>query len=167
MPRGLQSLFLCAQSQSYALSRNPTCLPVVRYYGGNEFIDQSEILCQNRALTAFHLDPFEWGVNVQPLSGSPANFAVYTALLKPHDRIMGLDLSHGGHLSHGFMTAKRRVSATSVYFESMAYRLDEATGLVDYDALAKSALLFRPKLIIAGASAYPRDYDYVRMRQVG
>lgn len=83
-----------------------------------------------------------------------------------HPCVQGLDLPHGGHLSHGFMTPKRRVSATSVYFESMPYRLDEATGLVDYDALAKSALLFRPKLIIAGASAYPRDYDYARMREV-
>eukprot|EP00897_Mesotaenium_endlicherianum_P000224 jgi/Mesen1/10201/ME000766S09564 len=78
----------------------------------------------------------------------------------------GLDLPHGGHLSHGFMTPKRRVSATSVYFESMPYRLDEATGLVDYDALQASATLFRPKLLIAGASAYPRDFDYARMRQI-
>ncbi|BBN01476.1 glycine hydroxymethyltransferase [Marchantia polymorpha subsp. ruderalis] len=141
-------------------------LPGKRYYGGNEFIDQSEILCQKRALAAFNLDASTWGVNVQPLSGSPANFAVYTALLQPHDRIMGLDLPHGGHLSHGFMTPKRRVSATSVYFESMPYRLDESTGLVDYDKLEETAALFRPKLLIAGASAYPRDFDYPRMRKI-
>lgn len=141
-------------------------LPGKRYYGGNEFIDEIEILCQKRALAAFHLDENKWGVNVQPLSGSPANFEVYTALLKPHDRIMGLDLPHGGHLSHGFMTPKRRVSGTSIFFESMPYRLDESTGLVDYEMLEKTANLFRPKLIIAGASAYPRDFDYPRMRKI-
>ncbi|KAK1285269.1 hypothetical protein QJS10_CPB20g00499 [Acorus calamus] len=141
-------------------------LPGKRYYGGNEFIDEIETLCQRRALSAFHLDDKKWGVNVQTLSGSPANFAVYTALLKPHDRIMGLDLPHGGHLSHGFMTSKRRVSATSIFFESMPYRLDESTGLVDYEMLEKTATLFRPKLIIAGASAYPRDFDFPRMRKI-
>ncbi|RZC62240.1 hypothetical protein C5167_024016 [Papaver somniferum] len=137
-----------------------------RYYGGNEYIDELETLCQQRALAAFHLDPKKLGVNIQPLSGSPANFEVYTALLNPHDRIMGLDLPHGGHLSHGFMTPKRRVSGTSIYFESMPYRLDESTGLIDYDMLEKTATLFRPKLIIVGASAYPRDFDYPRMRKI-
>ena len=76
-------------------------LPGARYYGGNEYIDECERLCQRRALEAFGLDPAEWGVNVQPLSGSPANFEVYTALLNPHDRIMGLDLPHGEHQREG------------------------------------------------------------------
>jgi glycine hydroxymethyltransferase len=140
--------------------------PGARYYGGNEFIDQAENLCRERALAAFRLDPEQWGVNVQPLSGSPANFQVYTALLNPHDRIMGLDLPHGGHLSHGFSTPTKKISATSIFFEQMPYRLNESTGIIDYETLEKTAALFRPKILIAGASAYTRHYDYPRMRAI-
>lgn len=146
-------------------------LPHARYYGGNEVVDQVEILCQTRALAAYKLDPKEWGINVQPYSGSPANFAVYTALLKPHDRIMGLDLPSGGHLTHGFFTIKKdgtrkAVSATSLYFESQPYRVHPQTGYIDYDQLEKDAAHFKPALIIAGGSAYPRDYDYKRFREI-
>ena len=104
--------------------------PYARYYGGNEFIDIAEDLCRTRALAAFRADPERWGVNVQVLSGSPANFAAFSAVLKPHDRIMGLDLPHGGHLSHGFQTPTKKISMVSVYFETMPYRLNEKTGCV-------------------------------------
>ncbi|CAK9312989.1 unnamed protein product [Citrullus colocynthis] len=140
--------------------------PGARYYGGNEYIDMAESLCQKRALEAFRLDPAKWGVNVQSLSGSPANFQAYTALLKPHERIMALDLPHGGHLSHGYQTDTKKISAVSIFFETMPYRLDESTGYIDYDQLERSASLFRPKLIVAGASAYARLYDYARIRKV-
>ena len=109
-----------------------------------------ELLCKKRALAAFHLDPEQWGVNVQPHSGSPANFAVYTAVVGPHGRIMGLHLPEGGHLSHGFMTNNKKVSATSMFFESFPYKLDPLTGTIDYEKLAESARLFLPKLIVAG-----------------
>jgi len=120
----------------------------------------------DRALELYGLDPVEWGVNVQPYSGSPANFAAYTALLSPHERIMGLDLPSGGHLTHGFHTPKKKVSATSVYFESMPYIVSPETGLIDYDDMERRAKMFLPKLIIGGGSAYPREWDYSRMRQI-
>ncbi|KDO24481.1 serine hydroxymethyltransferase 2 [Saprolegnia parasitica CBS 223.65] len=147
-------------------------IPSARYYGGNEVIDKIETLCQTRALKAYGLNPEEWGVNVQPYSGSPANFAVYTALLRPHDRIMGLDLPSGGHLTHGFYTyskaenTRKAVSATSVYFESLPYRVHPETGLVDFEKLAETAALFKPAMIVCGGSAYPRDWDYAAFRKI-
>jgi glycine hydroxymethyltransferase len=146
-----------------------------RYYGGTEVIDKIETLCQVRALDAFDLDQDQWGVNVQPYSGSPANLAVYTALLKPHDRIMGLDLPSGGHLTHGFSTLvrgingrpeRKAISATSIFFESVPYSVDMKTGLLDYDEIQKLVLLYKPRLLICGGSAYPREWDYVRFRQI-
>ncbi|OLY83182.1 Serine hydroxymethyltransferase 2 [Smittium mucronatum] len=141
-------------------------LPGARYYGGNEYIDELENLCRKRALAAFRLDSEEWGVNVQPYSGSTANFAALTGILSPNDRLMGLDLPSGGHLTHGYQTDKKKISSSSIYFQSMPYQVDPATGLVNYDMLEQNTHLFRPQLIICGASAYPRDWDYARLRKI-
>ncbi|CRG85673.1 glycine hydroxymethyltransferase [Talaromyces islandicus] len=140
--------------------------PGARYYGGNQHIDAIELTCQARALKAFNLDSDKWGVNVQSLSGSPANLQVYQALMRPHERLMGLDLPHGGHLSHGYQTPQRKISAVSTYFETFPYRVNPDTGIIDYDTLAANAVLYRPKILVAGTSAYCRLIDYARMRQI-
>jgi glycine hydroxymethyltransferase len=123
-------------------------------------------LCKSRALETFGLDEKKWGVNVQPYSGSPANFAVYTAMLPPHSRVMGLDLPSGGHLTHGYYTAKKKISATSIYFESLPYKVHPETGLIDFVELRKTALVFRPAMILCGASAYPRVIDFGKFREI-
>ena len=140
--------------------------PGARYYGGNQFIDEIELTCQARALQVFGLDTEKWGVNVQTLSGSPANLQVYQAIMRPHERLMGLDLPHGGHLSHGYQTPQRKISAVSTYFETFPYRVNLETGIIDYEKLEENALMYRPKVLVAGTSAYCRLIDYKRMREI-
>lgn len=145
--------------------------PGKRYYGGNEHIDQIELLCKTRALQLYNLDPDRWSVNVQSYSGSTANFSVYTALLGPGDTIMGLDLPSGGHLTHGYQTVDKlgnikKISSSAIYFNSVSYSTCPDTGIIDYDNLRIKALSNRPKLIICGASAYPRDWDYKILHEI-
>ena len=132
-------------------------LPGKRYYGGCQVVDEVEQLAIDRVKKLFNA---VW-VNVQPHSGAQANAAVMLAVLKPGDVFMGLDLSHGGHLSHG-----SPVNSSGILYKPVAYTLNPDTEQVDYDKLEETALRERPKLIIAGASAYSRDWDYARMRQI-
>ncbi len=139
--------------------------PGRRYYGGCQNVDNIETLCQTRALELFELNSEEWGVNVQALSGAIANFCVYNAILEPGDNISGLDLKSGGHLSHGFATPQRKVSCTSKYFNSYPYHLNEE-GHIDYDEMEEIVKTKQIKVLIIGYSAYPRDLDYRRCREI-
>lgn len=131
--------------------------PGARYYGGCAYVDEVERLAIERVTRLFGADH----ANVQPHSGSQANMAVYAALLQPGDRILGMNLSHGGHLTHG-----SKASLSGKYFEAHFYGVDPETETIDYEALARTAEEVRPKLIIAGASAYPRVIDFARFRKV-
>jgi glycine hydroxymethyltransferase len=131
--------------------------PGHRYYGGCQFIDEAEQLAIDRLKKLFGAEY----ANVQPHSGAQANMAVLLAVLKPGDTFMGLDLSHGGHLSHG-----SPVNSSGLLYRPVAYSVKEDTGLVDYDMMEEVALRELPKLIIAGASAYSREWDYQRMRKL-
>jgi len=133
-------------------------LPGKRYYGGCEYVDIAEILAQQRALALF---PGSEHVNVQPHSGAQANMAAYFSVLKPGDRILGMNLAHGGHLTHG-----SPVNFSGRLYEVHAYGVDEATGRIDYDALEAKAAEVRPKVLVAGASAYPRIFDFERMAAI-
>ncbi len=131
--------------------------PGRRYYGGCQVVDQTEQIAIDRAKALFGA---EWA-NVQPHSGAQANMAVLMTILKPGDTFMGLNLSHGGHLSHG-----SPVNSSGILYHPVAYGVEEETGTIDYDKMEANALAENPKLIIAGASAYSRDWDYKRMRQI-
>lgn len=156
--------------------------PNARYYEGNEFIDELEILCMDQAKKVFKLNS-EWGVNVQPLSGSNANLAVYNALLEPGDKILSMFLPDGGHLSHGwslpdkkndenlederiYRGGSRKVNIVSKFFNVVQYKTDKATNLFDWDFIEELARKEMPKMIITGGTAYPRNIDYNKMRYI-
>ena len=146
--------------------------PGKRYYGGNEVSDEIERTCQARARALFGLKESEWSVNVQPLSGSPANLAVYLALVPPggspsqnasaeQGKIMGMELAHGGHLTHG-----HTVSASGIFWKQVPYGVSRETETIDYDALLKLAKKEKPALVVAGFTAYPRAIDFKKFRKI-
>ena len=144
--------------------------PGKRYYGGQEFTDKLEILCQERALKAFKLSPSKWHVNVQLLSGSPANLAAYMELQshkvrskkqKADFKIMGMTLKSGGHLTHG-----HNVSATGIFYKQIPYEVDPKTEKLNYENLKKIAKQERPDVIVAGFTAYPRKIDFKKFREI-
>lgn len=140
-------------------------LPGKRYYGGNEVVDKIENLCIKRCLEAYSLDPEVWGVNVQPYSGSPANFAVYMGVLSPGDTICALGLTSGGHLTHGYQTPTKKITASSMFYNTVSYHVN-SDGLLNMDEVEETISKCSPKLVICGASAYPRDFDYRRFREI-
>ncbi len=168
------SVFMNKYSEGY---------PKARYYEGNYHIDQLEELAIKRAKMFFNL-PSDWEVNIQALSGSPANLAVYIALLEPGDKIMGMYLPDGGHLSHGWSYSpdkdsaefvpnvmfyeggKRKVNVTSKFYKAVQYKTDPKTKLLNYDEIENIAQQEKPKMIITGGTAYPREIDYGRMASI-
>ena len=131
--------------------------PDKRYYGGCQYVDVAENLARDRAKLLFGAEH----ANVQPHSGAQANTAVYFAMLNPGDTVLGMNLSHGGHLTHG-----SPVNISGKYFNFIAYGVDEATGYIDYDAVRALAMEKKPRMIVAGASAYPRAIDFARLREI-
>ena len=131
--------------------------PNKRYYGGCEYADMIEQLAIDRAKALFGCEY----ANVQPHSGSQANGAVYVALLKPYDKILGMDLSNGGHLTHG-----AKVNFSGKHYHSFSYGIDEKTGRIDYDRVRDIAKIVKPKMIVCGASAYPREIDFAKFREI-
>ncbi len=135
--------------------------PGHRYYGGNEISDKVENLCKARALKLFKLSPRKWYVNVQALSGSPANLAVYLALVPPGGTIMGMSLSEGGHLTHG-----HKVSATGKFWKAVQYGVNPKTEKIDYEVVKRLAKKEKPSIIVAGFTAYPRAVDFKKFRKI-
>lgn len=137
--------------------------PGKRYYPGNENYDQIDLLVEARALELYGLEKEGWHVNVQPLSGSPANLAIYAALMKPckDDILMGLNLSSGGHLTHG-----HPVSFSGKFWKTVQYSVDPSSGLLNYDEVERLAMETRPKIIVSGFTAYPRIIDFERFGKI-
>ena len=135
--------------------------PGKRYYGGNEITDKVERLCQERALSLFKLDPAGWAVNVQALSGSPANVAVYLALVPPGGKMMGMSLDQGGHLTHG-----HKVSITGKMWQQVPYGVNKTTEVLNYDEIKAKAVAEKPAIIVAGFTAYPRVIDWKKFRDI-
>ena len=131
--------------------------PAKRYYGGCQYVDVAENLARDRAKQLFGAEH----ANVQPHSGAQANTAVYFAMLNPGDTVLGMNLSHGGHLTHG-----SPVNISGKYFHFVPYGVDESTGRIDYDAVRDLAKAHHPRMIVAGASAYPRSIDFARLREI-
>jgi len=135
--------------------------PGHRYYKGQTYTDKVELLCIERALKLFKLSPEKWHVNVQALSGSPANLAVYLALVPKGEKVMGMSLNHGGHLTHG-----HKVSATGKIWTAVQYGVNADTEVLDYEEIKKIAIAEKPKMIIAGYTAYPRIVDFKKFREI-
>ncbi|MEK7553728.1 MAG: serine hydroxymethyltransferase, partial [Patescibacteria group bacterium] len=151
----LGSIFTNKYSEGY---------PHARYYGGNEFCDKLEKLCQERALKLFIRQPADyknWNVNVQPYSGSPANLAVYLALVPLNEKIMGMQLNMGGHLTHG-----HKASATGKLWKQISYGVDPKTEQLDYNEISRIAKKEKPKLIVCGYTAYSRIIDFKKFRKI-
>lgn len=142
---------------SYLTNKYAEGYPGNRYYGGCEYVDVVENLARDRVKKLFNAEY----ANVQPHSGAQANMAVYSALLQPGDTVLGMNLSHGGHLTHG-----SKVNASGKLYNFIPYGLNEETGRIDYDEVERLALEHKPKLILAGASAYARIIDFKRFREI-
>ena len=141
--------------------------PGKRYYQGNGNIDAIESLVEQRALQVFGLDSKDWHVNVQPVTGSIANFAVYAALLSPGDRMLAMSLYDGGHLTHGWkLPDGKPISFTSKIYDTYFYNVDPQTEVFDYAQIAKIAAQVKPQILISGGTAYPREIDYAKMREI-
>jgi glycine hydroxymethyltransferase len=138
-----------------------------RYYQGNKNMDKVEEICKERALKLFKLDPKVWHVNVQSVTGSVANLAVYNSVLNPGEKIMGMYLPHGGHLSHGWkLPDGKRVSFTSKVYETDFYYVSKKTHTFDYDEVKKQVNKFKPKVLISGGTAYPRTIDHKKLSEI-